>query len=242
MTNTEEIREKMSGLSTEELVEIVEVKIGDYTKEEIEVVWDLIEKRGASTQVQEPVESAGQTPRVEREKQDRGGMRSVTLKDEKILDSWATVIEDGSGKSNELFKKTQELFGKSHVPGLVWENINVTPSFLKGVFGKKREYILVTNEGLKDYRMYIGARDYGVHLDVQWYLTVEPGFFKKALAEKLGGPGAMFVLDIFDQQDLRAYATTVHRCLLKAVEETLRGLGQDDSKLLRKSKGFLEVW
>src|ERR1041384_5055765 len=167
MANLEEIKERMGRLSTQELVEIVEVKIGDYTKEEIEVVWDLIEKRGASTQAFETVESVEQTARGERPKPDRATMRSVTLKDEKILSHWATIIEDGGGKSEVLFKRTEEFLSKSRVPGLTWESINVTPSFLKGVFGKKREYILVTNEGLKDYRMYIGAREYGVHLDVQ---------------------------------------------------------------------------
>jgi hypothetical protein len=31
--------------------------------------------------------------------------------------------------------------------------------------------------------MYIGARDYGTNLDVQWFLTCEPGFLKKISAQ-----------------------------------------------------------
>lgn len=49
-------------------------------------------------------------------------------------------------------------------------------------------------------------------------------------------------VDIFDQQDLRAYVTVTHHCLLKAVESLMKDLGQDFSKIERKSKGFLEVW
>ncbi|MCD6473249.1 hypothetical protein J7K55_09160 [Candidatus Aerophobetes bacterium] len=49
-------------------------------------------------------------------------------------------------------------------------------------------------------------------------------------------------IDIFDQQDLRAYVTVTHHCLLKAVENLMKELGQDSSKIERKSKGFLEVW
>ena len=63
--------------------------------------------------------------------------------------------------------------------------IEATPSMFKGLFGKKRDYLMVTNAALKDYRMYVGARDYGRHLDISWFLTVELGFFKKAFSEVL---------------------------------------------------------
>jgi hypothetical protein len=242
MANIEEIRERLSGLSTQQLVEMVEVRIGDYTKEEIEVAWDLIENRGASTQAYEPVESVEPVARDERPKPVLGSMRSVTLKDEKIFHSWATLIISGKGRSETIFKRTEELLRESEAPGVVWERISVTPSWLKGIFGKRRDYLLVKSESLKDYRVYIGARDYGVHLDVQEYVTVEPGFLKKALAEKIGGPGAMFVLDILDQQDLRAYTTAVHHCLTETVREILDALGQDKSTLLTKGKGYLELW
>jgi|Deesub1362B_J571_1020462.scaffolds.fasta_scaffold00067_46 hypothetical protein len=108
---------------------------------------------------------------------------------------------------------------------------------------KKREYLMVTNATLKDYRMYIGARDYGNHLDVSWYLTCEPGFFKKALSALTTGSDKVlsFALDLFDQQDLQAYVTVVHHCLLEAVSEIMLDLNQDPSKIERKSRGFLGV-
>ena len=45
-------------------------------------------------------------------------------------------------------------------------------------------------------------------------------------------------LDIFAQQDLRAYVTVVHHCLKEVVEMLMKGLGQDTSKIDGKSKGF----
>ncbi len=51
-----------------------------------------------------------------------------------------------------------------------------------------------------------------------------------------------FALDVFDQQDLQAYVTVAHRCLLKAVRALMDELGQDFSRVNTKSKGFLEVW
>ncbi|HEX77591.1 MAG TPA: hypothetical protein G4O03_04165 [Dehalococcoidia bacterium] len=104
---------------------------------------------------------------------------------------------------------------------------------------------MVTNEGLSDYRMYVSARDYGNNLDVSWYLTCEPGFFKRSfsglLTKGASDKALSFALDLFKQQDLRAYVTVVHHCLLKAVELLMTGLGQDASKIERKSRGFLGV-
>ena len=164
------------------------------------------------------------------------------LKDEKIVDTWATIIGEAQGKSDYVFDNTQKLLEKNQAPGVKWEMGEVTPSFFKGLFGRKRDYLLVTNEALENYKMYIGARDYGINLDVQWFLTCEPGFFKRVSDEIDKAGGMITVLDIFAQQDLRAYATVVHHCLRDAVEALMDELGQDTSKINRQSKGFLEVW
>lgn len=167
-----------------------------------------------------------------------------TLKDEKIVDSWGTVISDGQGKADSIFDKVQQLLEKNDAPGVIWEMGEVTTSFFKGLFGKKRDYLFIKNEALKDHRMYLGARDYGNNLDISWYVTTEPGFFKGLTSKTLAGSdkALSFALDIFAQQDLRAYATVVHHCVLDAVESLMEELGQDTSKIDRKSKGFLEVW
>ena len=129
------------------------------------------------------------------------------LKDEKIVDSWAIVIDEAHGKSDFIFDTAQKLLEKNQAPGVKWEMGEVTPSFFKGLFGRKRDYLLVTNEALDNYRMYIGARDYGINLDVQWFLTCEPGFFKRVSDQIDKAAGMITVLDIFAQQDLRAYAS-----------------------------------
>lgn len=165
-----------------------------------------------------------------------------TLKDEKITDNWAAVISGGQGKADYVFDNVQKFLEANQAPGVNWELGEVTPSFFKGLFGRKRDFLLVTNEAFKEYKMYIGARDYGANLDIQWFLTCEPGFFKK-LSDQIDRASNMItMLDIFAQQDLRAYVTVVHHCLLDAVDILLDDLGQDKSKVNRQSKGFLEVW
>ena len=172
---------------------------------------------------------------------------SVTLKDEKLLDSWGLVIEDGAGGSDKLMQLIRGYLKQSELPGIHWQPVEATPGMLKGWFGKKRDFLMVTSEGLKDYRMYVGIRDYGRHLDFSWFLTVEPGFFKKAFSPLMtqgASPNALsLLLDLFDQQDLRAYVTAVHRCCVrKSVEQFVSELGQTTANFDWKSKGFLQVW
>src|ERR1051325_4292433 len=155
----------------------------------------------------------------------------VTLNDEKLLDSWGVVIEQGAGKEQDLLRTINRYLDASELPGIQAKMVEAKPSMLKGFFGKKRDYLMVNNDGLKDYRMYVGARDYGRHLDFSWFLTVEPGFFKKAFSAALtSGASTLaltFHLDLFDQQNLRAYVTAVHRCCVKnAMEQFVQELGQ----------------
>jgi hypothetical protein len=171
---------------------------------------------------------------------------AVTLNDQKILDQWGVVLEGGAGKDAAMLQMIQNTLKSSELPGVQWENVNAQPSMLKGWFGNKRAYLMVTSEAVGDYRMYVGARDYGKHLDVSWFLTVEPGFFKSAFSAMLANgnyQALSFSLDVFKNQDLRAYVTSVHRfCVRKAVEQVAAQIGQDTSGFDWKSKGFLQVW
>ena len=169
---------------------------------------------------------------------------AVTLKDEKTLDTWGIVMEPGAGHANSLSQIIQESIKDALLPGVSSEIVSAQPGMLKGLFGKKREYLMITNEGLKDYRMYIGSRDYGKHLDISWFLTVEPGFFKSAFSSMLanGNVKALsFNLDVFDAQDLRAYVTSVHHCCTSGVEAIAAKIHMDTSKINWQSRGSLQV-
>lgn len=169
----------------------------------------------------------------------------ITLQDEKIIDRWSIIIGNGQGRAEQVYQDTEQLIRDSKAPGMSIEQVKVRPSWLKGLLGNERSYMMVTCQALKDYRMFMGARDYGDNLDVQWYMTCEPGFFKKRLSSVLTSGASdkalSLNLDLFKQQDLNAYATVVHHCLIEAVEKVMSGLGQDSSKIDRKSRGFLGI-
>jgi hypothetical protein len=169
----------------------------------------------------------------------------ITLKDEKIIDRWSMIVENGQEKSEQIYQDTETYIKESKAPGIRIERAKVRPGWLKGLFGNERNYMMVSNDALSDYRMFIGARDYGDNLDISWFLTCEPGFFSKKLSHVLTSGASdkalSLNLDLFQQQDLNAYATVVHHCLIKAIEKMMSGLGQDSSKIDRKSRGFLGI-
>jgi len=184
--------------------------------------------------------------------------KKVTLHDEKILDRWSLLIEGAQGRGDEVIKKTVEFIKEASAPGVEAEMARVfppgVPKFLsgviKGVFEKGRDYLMVTNEGLGKVRLYVGAQDYGNNLYVSWYLATEPGLLDHFSAFLTGAIAGTFtekgkwvpvVRDLFMQEELTAYVTCVHHCILKAVESLMMSLGQDFSKVDRKSKGFLGV-
>jgi len=172
--------------------------------------------------------------------------KKVSLTQKKQLDSWSVLIDDAQGRAKEIFETVKRVLEESEAPGIKSEMIRVpTYRTTGGLFGKTvmEDYLRVTNENLKDFRMYIGARDYGKALIVSWYLTCEPGPFKQlfsSLVEK--NPLAFsFSMDVVKSEELSAYVTRVHHSVLEAVDTVMRSLGQDPSKINRKSKGFLGV-
>ncbi len=97
---------------------------------------------------------------------------------------------------------------------------------------------------LRDYKLYIGARDYGTSLDVSWYLTIQPSALKRTLSKyTTGNPQALSMqVDFFSQQDLSAYTSYAHHCVTETVQKLMKELEQDPTGLNTKSKGFLELW
>jgi serine kinase of HPr protein (carbohydrate metabolism regulator) len=166
----------------------------------------------------------------------------VDLTNLKQLDNWSILIEGAQGRANEIFEAVKRDLEESRVPGVNCQMVKVPKrtGFLKA---EVEDYLMVTNDYLKDFRMYIGARDYGRDLNVSWYLTCEPGPLKQFFSELLTkSPFAFsFSMDVVRFEELTAYVTKVHHSVLKAVASLMQRLGQDASKIERKSRGFLGV-
>lgn len=174
--------------------------------------------------------------------------RKVTLSDEKILDSWSVLIEKANGKREEFYNSVLKFVEGEKLPNVKAELVKAFPHgaakllsrFSKSLKSLGRDYLMISNDYLDRYRLFVGAKDYGNNLNVSWYLVCEPRFLD-ALFKKPHEKIVYTPIYLFDQEELTAYVTCVHHCVLKAVDKIMRGLGQDPSKIDRKSKGFLGV-
>lgn len=175
----------------------------------------------------------------------------AVVKKEQVIDNWGILIKNGQGRAETIFQDTQNLINESRAPDIEMERKSLSPGVLKGILGTKRDFLIIrnnTNRNLKTYQIYINARDYGNNLHVSWYLVTKLGFWRTLFARifffilREPQPQTLVAeLDLFDQQDLVAYTTNAHHCLIEAVEKLMLDLNQDPSKIDRKSKGFLGI-
>jgi hypothetical protein len=166
----------------------------------------------------------------------------ITLKKDVVIDRWWMLVEGASDKVEQVFEDTETNIRESKAPDLKFERVKVGTGYFDGIlFGKERDFIQVKDTHLPGkYEMYIGVREYGKHLDLVWYLTYEPGLITWFINKILFFFKKKFVLnlDLFDEHDLKVYATVIHHCFLQAVEKVTKGTGQE---IDRKSKGFLGI-
>jgi len=187
-----------------------------------------------------------------------------TVGNEQVLEQWDILIGDAQAKVDEVLEAAAARVTESEAPNIRMERRDVAPGLLRGVLGGRRHFLVVQPDGhanLDPYRMYINARAYGNNLQVSWYLVEQPGFWRRTLNlllmipllnlvflpfqlvsnSRRNGQSGLLELDIFDLQDLTAYVTNAHHCLVAAVEGVVTELGQDPSRTERKSPGFLGV-
>ncbi|MEM3693914.1 MAG: hypothetical protein QXI39_07850 [Candidatus Bathyarchaeia archaeon] len=168
------------------------------------------------------------------------------IRSEEVMENWSILIEDGRGRGNEVLDSTSKFLRDTEVQNVSVERRMMAPGIVKGILGEEREFLVVKPSGLKlaPYQIFLNARDYGKNLHVSWYLTYRIGVLRAILGLIPGLsliPRFLSDLDLFEQQDLTAYVTNVHRCTLKAVEKLMLELNQDPSKIDRKTRGFLGV-
>ena len=142
------------------------------------------------------------------------------LRKEQVVDNWSALIEDAQGRAEAVFEDTEHFLKESKAPNLKIERRSMAPGLFRSILGNERDFLITTETGnsrLRPYQLFLNARDYGNNLDVAWYLTSRPTFLQSMLSlipfiNLL--PTGPADLDLFDQQDLRAYTTPAHRATL----------------------------
>lgn len=181
--------------------------------------------------------------------------QKIALREEKILEKWSVLVQNAQGKGKEIIEKAAKLIQQSNAPGVKAEMARVFPKvapgfleskFFKGLEQKGRDYLMITNENIKSMRLLVGAQDYGNNLFVSWYLVCEPGILSKIFSafsgkKEEGSKWVPIITDVFMEEELTAYTTLIHHSVLEAVEALMVSVGQDFSKVDRKSRGFMGI-
>lgn len=170
-----------------------------------------------------------------------GGTR--VLKEESILSQWSTLVQGGGKYGEWVLVTTCKQLKDAQLPrGCNWAMQEVRSSgLLQRVY---REFLVVSWDQFPDHRIYVGVRDFGIHLYCCWYLAVEPDLITKWVSKKLTGLPLELSApkNIMVDQDLSLWASVVHHALLDTIHELLQRLGKDMTTVHQGSKGFLEVW
>src|SRR4051794_28109770 len=121
-----------------------------------------------------------------------------------VIQQWGQVIQHGAGHYRYILETVEEIIKASDMPGLRSRQMEVRQG---GRFGRKRDLLIVAHNNLREYHIFIGARDVGIHLEVTWFLTITPGFLKGAISKRvMGSPQALSMsIPIFDRQDLNTW-------------------------------------
>lgn len=159
---------------------------------------------------------------------------AVNIANNKVVDAWNVLIPNAAEKVFTIFDLVQEYLTNADLPSVTWKMDK----------SGGRDCLVIAHQYLRDYFMYVSAREYGTFLEVNWSLTIEPGFFNKTFAKMVPGVYGMMHsgLDFYAQQELSAYTTVVHQSVKDAVKSIMDELNQDFSKINTRSRGILEVW
>lgn len=164
----------------------------------------------------------------------------LSLKDGKIVREWSTILPGCQGEGTGLLETIQQKLGSYEVPGLSWKEESASTGFMKGLMGKRRNVLVVRNEQFSEWLVCIGAQDYGRFLNVVWYLTTSPRFLNK-MRGAAAGEVLVDELDVFDQQDVNAYASVTRMAVVSATEEFAKKRELDLQRLDRQARGLHAV-
>ena len=166
----------------------------------------------------------------------------IALDSESVIDQWSMIVDSAAGNATDVLDDIKRRLESARIPGeCTWDVEEVkSGGFLART---RREFLVIRLKEFKDYRIYVAARDYGVHLDVCRFVAVQAGVLKGMIAEKIAGDKTALSgpTNILVAQDLRAWVTVVHHAVLEAIEALDQRLGRK-SYLKRESQGVLAVW
>ncbi len=184
------------------------------------------------------------------------------LKESEIVEEWSVLIEGAQGRQQEFYKLIENRLDELEPPKLSVAQEQVFPNFLRRLKGDGKLFMIIKSKYFDGYVVNVCAEEYGKQLLIAWYLTQRPSKFMQFMANLPGFvvlviyPVYLLIMfydkitkrrvtlenmDIFDRQELSAFAGTVHHCVLFGSENIAEAVNFDFSKVDRKTRGFLNL-
>lgn len=181
-----------------------------------------------------------------------------------IIERWETLITTAHGQGEAILSDIRRLLDDAEVPGVIVERRRIAAGVVQGLCGGKRPFLIIrhtANPHLKAFKMLINVKEYGTNLHISWFLIHQPSGWTKCMNFILAIPiislivfpfyligrliqsreAGILDLNAFDEQDLRAYVTFAHHCLIEAIEMATREEEREAPSLRRHSTGFLGI-
>jgi hypothetical protein len=183
-----------------------------------------------------------------------------------IGDPKGTLIEGATGQGGVVLQRIERLLEERQIPKLKVQRKSVSPGMIQHMFGGKRPFLIISNkmgQNVQPCKVYVNARDFGVYLQVTWYMVRQPGLAEILTTFLMNIPILGFLLlpgyaiarmsssnksgilgfSIFDQQDLGGFSSTVDM----AINDAIQGLVNEEEVRVdfpmenRESRGFTNI-
>jgi hypothetical protein len=184
------------------------------------------------------------------------------LNENEIVEQWSVLIEGAQGRQKEFYELITDRLDELQPPRLDVSQKEVYATLFKRLKGDKKKFLLIKSKYFDGYVLNVYAEDYGNQLLIAWYLTQRPSKFLQfivklpdllitilypvwlllKLYDKITNRRiSLENMDIFDRQELSAFAGTIHHAVTHGSEVISNTVGFDFSRVDQKSKGFLNL-
>jgi hypothetical protein len=147
----------------------------------------------------------------------------MKLRDFMIADQFHKLIQGLGDEAIGLIVAVEKELESVGAPGISWRVDTVETGLLKGLAGKRRDFLLIEHGRFREYRVLVCSHPCGTALHVSWLLMATPMLVNEVKrAFRLGTEkDARFdigaELDVFDMIDLNAFISITRMAVMNAV-------------------------
>ncbi len=151
--------------------------------------------------------------------------KPIRLRDFMIAEQLHRILEGLGDEAVGLTVAVERQLRAVAAPHVSWQMDTVETGPLRGLTGKRRDFLVVQHEHLREYRVLVCGRAYGTALQASWFLMASPRIANdlvralRLTEEKEGRYDVGAELDVFDMIDLNAFIGITRLALKKAITE-----------------------